>query len=265
MRQEAYIAGVKRSTVPASAPVRLERRALRDGAYDQLLNMLLDGSLQPDDVISIDGLARDLSVSPTPIREALVNLEHTGLVTRTAMRGYRVAPPFDSDQVGHLVDARTVVELGALEQALARRETLVPVLRAAHELHGQVIAEIDALPEDSLPVGQRIASYRRYFDADWGFHLVVIKHAENPFVVKLAESLGAHIHRLRQTIGVGLTDSHESASEHLRILHALETGAPDEAVREALRDHLEAVRSRSIAECRLLEQASNDQAASPGV
>jgi DNA-binding GntR family transcriptional regulator len=243
-----------------AAPIRLERRALRDGAYDRLLNMLLDGSLQPGAIISIDGLARELSVSPTPIREALVNLEHTGLVTRTAMRGYRVAPPFNTAQVSQLVDARTIVELGALEQALARRDSLIPALRAAHELHGRVIADIDAQSEqNALQGGRRIASYRDYFDADWGFHLVIMRHAENPFIVQLAESLGAHTHRLRQSVGVGLTDSHEAAAEHLRILLALETGAPDAAVREALRDHLEAVRSRSIADCRLLEQADDPE------
>ncbi len=231
-------------------PGRLQRRALRDGAYDMLLDRLLDGSLKPDLTLSIDGLARELGVSPTPIREALVNLEHTGLVTRTALRGYRVAPPFNPQQVAQLVDARTIVELGALDHALPSRDALIPVLRQAHELHQQVIADIDAT-EDSLTGSARIASYRRYFDADWGFHFALIRHAENPFLIQLAESLGAHVHRLRQTVGVGLTDSHEASAEHGRILSALQSGAPDEAVRQALRDHLEAVRSRSVADSEL--------------
>lgn len=230
---------------------------MRDGAYDLLLGMLLEGSLPPGVTISIDGLARELGVSPTPIREALVNLEHTGLVTRTAMRGYRVAPPFNADQIAHLMDARSVVELGALDQALVRRDALIPVLLAAHDHHLRVIDEIDETAVDSLQAGQRIASYRRYFDADWGFHLAMMRHAENPFIVQLAESLGAHVHRLRQTIGIGLTDSHEAATEHRRILHALESGAPDAEVREALADHLEAVRSRSVSDSRLLAEASD--------
>jgi DNA-binding GntR family transcriptional regulator len=215
-----------------------------------LLDRLLDGSLEPGRSLSIDGLARELGVSPTPIREALVNLEHTGLVTRTALRGYRVAPPFSAAQIAQLVDARSIVELGALDQALQRRAELIPVLRRAHERQQQVIADIDAT-EGSLTGSVRIASYRRYFDADWGFHLAMIRHADNPFVVQLAESLGAHVHRLRQTIGVGLTDSHEASAEHGRILLALQSDDPDEAVRQALRDHLEAVRSRSIADSQL--------------
>ena len=240
------------SSAEAGPPVRLERRALRDGAYDLLLDMLLDGSLQPGVNLSIDGLARQLGVSPTPIREALVNLEHTGLVTRAALRGYRVAPEFSAEQIGQLVDARSVVELGALDQALLRRGELIPVLQRAHEHHQQVIASIDA-EEGSLTGGARIASYRRYFDADWGFHLAMMRHADNPFIVQLAESLGAHVHRLRQTVGVGLTDSHEASTEHARILSALETEAPDTEVKRALREHLESVRARSIADSQLVE------------
>jgi DNA-binding GntR family transcriptional regulator len=241
------------SSAEAGPPVRLERRALRDGAYDLLLDMLLDGSLQPGVNLSIDGLARQLGVSPTPIREALVNLEHTGLVTRAALRGYRVAPEFSAEQIGQLVDARAIVELGALDQALRHRDELIPVLRLAHERHQQVIADIDAT-EGSLTGSARIAGYRRYFEADWGFHLAIMRQADNPFIVQLAESLGAHVHRLRQTVGVGLTDSHQASTEHARILDALETSAPDEVVRDALREHLEAVRSRSIADS-LLDRA----------
>ncbi|MET1005059.1 MAG: GntR family transcriptional regulator [Propionibacteriaceae bacterium] len=246
----------------AVPPARLERRALRDGAYDKLLDMLLDGTLAPDVNLSIDGLARELGVSPTPIREALVNLEHTGLVTRTALRGYRVAPPFDAVQIGQLVDARSVVELGALDQALRRRDSLAPALRRAYERHQQVIADIDALPEQSPTA--RLISYRRYFDVDWGFHVAIMQHADNPFILQLAESLGAHVHRLRQTVGVGLTDSHEASTEHARILEALESGAPGAAVRDALRDHLEAVRARSIADSELLGSAAGAPSRSGG-
>jgi DNA-binding GntR family transcriptional regulator len=223
---------------------------LRDSAYDILLDMLLGGSLRPNVSLSIDGLARELGVSPTPIREALVQLEHTGLVERTALRGYRVAPPFTAEQIEQLIDARAIVELGALNLALPHRDSLVSVLRSAHEDHQRVIADIDAVPEETLTEDERIASYRRYFDADWGFHLAILEHAQNPFVVQLAVSLGAHLHRLRQTVLVGLTDSHAASTEHARILGALESGAPDEQVRAALRDHIEAVRSRAIADCR---------------
>lgn len=230
--------------------------------YDLVLNMLLDGTYQPDDTLSIDGLARELGVSPTPIREALVHLEHTGLVTRTALRGYRVAPPFNPQQIGQLVDARTVLELGALEHALERRASLAPALRRAHDQHRQVIDELAVQSEEELDGTTRLAGYRRYFDADWGFHLEIMRHADNPFIVQMAESLGAHVHRLRQSVGLGSTDWEDASAEHARIVEAIISGAPAKQVKQAMRDHLEAVRERSIADSRLIARDQSKAARS---
>ena len=68
---------------------RLTRKVLRDDVHDALLQMLLRGRFAPGESLSIDHVARQLGVSPTPVREALVELEHTGLVTRAALRGFR--------------------------------------------------------------------------------------------------------------------------------------------------------------------------------
>lgn len=70
-------------------PQLLTRRALADQVYDRLIADLVDGRIEPDSAISIDGLARSLGVSQTPIREALGRLEATGLVTRLPFKGYR--------------------------------------------------------------------------------------------------------------------------------------------------------------------------------
>src|SRR3954447_24962481 len=86
----------------------VQRRALRDGVYDAILEMLLAGQATPGESLAIDGLARQLGVSPTPVREALVQLEHTGLVTRAALKGYRVAPPLNPAGVAELMDARAL-------------------------------------------------------------------------------------------------------------------------------------------------------------
>ena len=62
-------------------------RGLGDDVHDALLTMLTSGRLEPDAPLGIDRLAHDLGVSPTPVREALARLEHTGLVVRRANRG----------------------------------------------------------------------------------------------------------------------------------------------------------------------------------
>ena len=91
----------------ASRPVR---QVLTDHVYDTLLEMLMDGRFQPSEALSIDGLARELDVSATPVREAFARLEVTGLVIRAALRGYRVAPLPSTAELTELMDARLIIE-----------------------------------------------------------------------------------------------------------------------------------------------------------
>ena len=80
----------------------IERRGLRDHVYERILQLLLSGEAAPGARLSIDTIARQLNVSPTPVREAMVQLERTGLVTREALKGYRVAPPLGLAQLQEL-------------------------------------------------------------------------------------------------------------------------------------------------------------------
>ena len=82
---------------PAGRPV--SRQVLADHVYEELLASLMDGRLEPGTAVSIDGTARELDVSPTPVREALARLEHTGMVRRVALKGYRVAPVFTREDL----------------------------------------------------------------------------------------------------------------------------------------------------------------------
>ncbi|MGO4492762.1 GntR family transcriptional regulator, partial [Arthrobacter sp. 2YAF22_2] len=75
--------------IKESAPRGVSRQVLADHVYEALLIALMDGRLEAGTPVSIDGMARELDVSPTPVREALARLESTGMVLRTALRGYR--------------------------------------------------------------------------------------------------------------------------------------------------------------------------------
>jgi DNA-binding GntR family transcriptional regulator len=233
-------------TVAPTARRLVERAVLRDGVYDMLVEMLMAGDLAPGTNLSIDGLARDLGVSPTPVREALVHLEHTGLVSRVAMRGYRVAPPLSEREMNDLADARMIIELGALDMALKRRDSLLPLLRVAHQRHVDVVSSLERAKEDADDAN-RFVNLRHYFQVDWAFHITIIDHAQNEFVHRMADALGSHVHRLRQTVQHGLTDSRDAVTEHRRVLDAMESGGDDD-VRRAMRAHIDAVRSRSMAD-----------------
>lgn len=225
-------------SLEALTPVR--QRGLTDAVYDTLLGMLTSGAFAPDAPLSIDRLARNLQVSPTPVREALARLEHTGLVERTARRGYRVAPPMSAEQMRELADARLVLEVGALERAnVVQHEGLLTDMGAALAAHRHA-AERFADPT----LVRDLAAVQEYFAADWAFHQAILDHCGNRYINRSANALSFSVHRMRQSIGAHTTDAPIAVAEHTAIYDALRSGSTAEAV-AALTTHLRNVAVRS--------------------
>ncbi len=220
----------------------IDRRGLRDRVYDRILDILLSSEMEPGARLSIDTVARQLKVSPTPVREAMVQLERTGLVTREALKGYRVAPPLGPEQLDELFEARIMLEVEAARLAAPRAASLLPALRQAHEHHHEMGERVTAaMRGGEVP----IRTIHDYFDADNAFHLVILDAAGNRYVQDMYANLGALTHRMRQAVIRGTSDVSEAAAEHAAILEAFAGGDPDLPVR-ALRAHIEGVRARSL-------------------
>jgi DNA-binding GntR family transcriptional regulator len=229
------------STVyPLRARGALERIGLRDRVYDLVLDMLMSSDIEPGSRLSIDTIARDLRVSPTPVREALVQLERTGLVTREANKGYRVAPPISDGQLEALFDTRLVLEGGATALAADRDDSIVPLLTQALDDHRSIAQRVhDAMASDALDV----ALLREYFEVDWKFHHLIFEGTRNPFLIDMSEAISTRVHRMRQTVTSRVSDADFAVEEHQAILDAFAEG-PDAAA-NAMRDHIERVRERS--------------------
>lgn len=60
-------------------------------ALEEIRNMILSGRFSPGEKINIDQLSRELSISKTPIREALKELGREGLLSYQAREGWSVA------------------------------------------------------------------------------------------------------------------------------------------------------------------------------
>ncbi|GAA5202137.1 GntR family transcriptional regulator [Microbacterium jejuense] len=219
-----------------------ERRGLRDHVYDSILQLLLSGEVPPGSRLSIDTIARRLTVSPTPVREAMVQLERTGLVTREALKGYRVAPPLNTSQLAELFEARLMLETTAARLTTPARPPMIDELRAAEDQHRSIgEAVIGAMGSGSADVALTAA----YFAADAAFHRVVFRHCRNHYIQEMSEGLGAQLHRMRQSVQHGVTDVREAIAEHDAIVAAYES--QDAAAPEAaMRLHIEGVRSRSL-------------------
>jgi DNA-binding GntR family transcriptional regulator len=224
----------------------VERRVLRDGVHDAILEMLLDGRVSPGESLAIDGLAREFGVSPTPVREALGQLEHTGLVTREALKGYRVAPPLTLTRMGELIDARAILEVAAIRDAVPVTAEVLTELESVSSQHRRAASHVRQMAERH-PGKLDWPTLRKYYSIDWDFHLIFLRNCHNGYLLQMAENLAPHVHRLRQSMHHGAIDVEQAVAEHALILDAVRTGEP-EAAATAMADHIAAVRARALAD-----------------
>lgn len=226
---------------PGLRPLDLEtKRPIADYIYTEILEDLIDGRLEPGARLTIDGLSREMEVSPTPIREALTRLEATGLVIRVAQRGYHVAPLLTPSELIRLMDARLAIEpMNALLACERATDVLVEDLRRS-------VQALRAHRDDRTKSGG-------YWEADEGFHETIARWADNQFLYRAYTSLGGQAQRFRLFGDSAVTDADHAINEHEAIVAAIDAGDPA-AARLAMEAHIQGVKSRALGDRVALEQ-----------
>tara|TARA_A100001391_G_scaffold205405_2_gene205833 strand:+ start:25065 stop:25751 length:687 start_codon:yes stop_codon:yes gene_type:complete len=115
-----------------------DRPNLTEQVYEQLIDILIRGELQPGDVIVERRMAERLNASRTPVREALGRLEAEGLVYKQPGRGVTVSP-FSTEAFVELLNVRQLLEAEAARLAAGRipEEKLRAIRDALEELGKQ--------------------------------------------------------------------------------------------------------------------------------
>ena len=166
-------------------------------------------------------LAAALGVSRTPVRQALVLLDHEGLVRIVPRRGVYIARK-SKDEIIEMITA-----WAALESMAARL-----ICERASDAD---IASLRAL-FTTFEDGQVRLRLNEYSAANFRFHQRVMELARSPLLVDMANGLLVHVRAIRgSTIGDG-DRAERSIVDHIEIIEALE--ARDTALAERLvRDH----------------------------
>lgn len=198
-------------------------RTLREIVSDEIRTLILSGELQAGERLFEDRLAERLGVSRNPVREALRELESTGLVEVIARRGAYVTT-FDPAAARQILDLRQVLEAYAAELAAANRTE----------------ADLDAM-RDCLAHGRAATADGDLVTAAGHhreFHQLVERASQNdylePTVGPLRHQTELVFSRLANHRGVLSWD------EHQRLLEAIERHDAT-AARDATRDHMQSV------------------------
>ena len=71
-------------------PLKAKYKTLRDLVYDYIGQQLRAGVIKPTSTIKETALSEELSISRTPVREALIQLTGAGLLESVPHKGFRI-------------------------------------------------------------------------------------------------------------------------------------------------------------------------------
>jgi DNA-binding GntR family transcriptional regulator len=227
----------KLSTIPALAeadtpvadvragafPNRGRRRSpRRERVVEALREAITIGELADGERLIEDRIARQLSTSRGPVREALRQLEHEGLVVSYPYRGAVVLGVSD-DEVQHvLIPIRLTLERFSFLKALERMDE-----GDFAELAKEVWQMGEAARSDDL---------LRSVEADIRFHQFVLSRSGQPHTAQLWGTIAPRIRAYFFRYGA-TADLTRLAREHSELLGALQTRKPA-VVTRALERHI---------------------------
>jgi DNA-binding GntR family transcriptional regulator len=219
-----------------SAPAAPDIAAVRDLSLakvvrDDLLRLILRGELAPGSRINEPAVALRLGVSRVPVREALRELESSGLVVSRKNFGVFVRA-LAADEVADLYELRAVLDAHAGRRAAALEDAPRRALLKA----------LDAATA-AMRKAARAGDVPAYYDQNLRFHWAVVEAAGNAKLLEAYRGVVQQLHlwrlkNLAQPVGMAA-----SIAEHDGIARAIRDADPARAAR-LIADHVGAARQR---------------------
>lgn len=187
-----------------TAPIPLKQRA-----YEQILEQILDGAFAPGELLNRRGVALQLQMSSAPVHEAMIQLERDGFLEVLPRQGTRVRAACREDVRGHLV-VREALECQAARMVCGERVR-------------QALSHLRPLAEAADAVA---SSDTARAHAEVAFHVALVELAGCPALLR----------EYRRVMQIGLfyritllmnMPSHEPADRHLALLDDLCSASPE--------------------------------------
>lgn len=217
---------------------------LQEKAYEAIKDSIMRNDFLPGQPLSVDELARDLGVSPTPVREALTRLSGDGLVERARNKIACVAE-ITEDDVHQTYEVRKLLEPYATSLVAKKVKSDSALKDDLQEL----ACKIEEIHEIATHTSLSSSEYEEYLQIDLGVNAVILKALENTLLRKLLSLVNNHSRRVR-SFTEAISKPREvkiiqlNNKEHLTIIKALIDG-DSKRTEEAVQQHLHNVENRT--------------------
>jgi DNA-binding GntR family transcriptional regulator len=192
----------------------LNLKSLKEQVYDYLREQMELGEIRPGAVINMEDTSRELGVSKTPLRDALLQLEVENFVTILPRRGVIV-------NILTLKDIKSYYEiLGALEGAALLssfdriKKTHIQKMRILNEKMSAAISRND---------------FNSYYQSNLKFHNVFLDLCANRHLKNTVNNLKRKLYDFPRKQGFVKEWEQESIKEHKELLDLITQGKSLEA------------------------------------
>jgi len=199
-----------------------------DVAYHAVRRAILLGRLKPGDALIEQKIAEEFGCSQGTVREALMRLEHDGLVAR---RGYR----------GTMVSEPSVAEAAEMARIRIRIECL-GIRQSAGAFDQETVASLMSITEEMDEATAR-NDYYRGSELDRAFHMAVFRQAGFPALEPILNRCALHVHRFTFKDAEEAQPDRRFGETHRALIRTFAAGG-SAAAETALRAHIEGVLGR---------------------
>ena len=198
----------------------------RSAAYERLREIVLTDPSMQGAFLTESSLVKQIGLSRTPIREALIMLAADGLVELIPHRGAYV-PPSSAKSIRDTFEMRRLLEQYCARVTMAAGCAPVAAMR-------RLLAEQQAMDFESTQA-------RDFISIDQAFHAALVNAADNAVIAQAYRKLRVQHVRFGISAATNEGRRNEVLGEHQAIVEALNSGDVDAAVR-AIGEHIDITR-----------------------
>lgn len=189
---------------------KIETSPLAKQVYDILRKRIISREYLPGDKLDMQTLADSFGVSRSPVKDAINNLVHDGLIEVIPRKGTYVTE-LDYPTFLEVLDARLMIEKWAGEQIIPSISTkqLAKLSKIVDEM--DTLLELDPFPFDE------------YSLLDVKFHKLMIQWADNEQIKNIYYSLNTHVSLSRIVYSTSLKSTIVRHKDHRDLVDMLES------------------------------------------
>ena len=195
--------------------VELNVLSLREQVYTYLRQQMSLGELAPGSTINIGRIAKQLGISKTPLRDALIHLEVEGFVSILPRRGVCVNV-LELCDVKNAYDAMGMVEASIVMDCFDRIEPFH--ISKLEKLNEKMISDIEK------------NDYTQLFNNNVAFHNVYIDISDNDLIKKFILPVKQRLYDFPRQNYISEWEI-KNCGEHQQFIDCLKQGKPEKAAK----------------------------------